>query len=227
MCSPANLSVVVRLRRAHRTTSNPRPHSLSPLAASLTSSTLRGACPLTSSLNPRSRALQPALCATLRAPRSALVDIKPESVLSSSSTCLQSTSTLLVAFRSKSSSPQCPPSPSSDIRLSQGSAVPSRQPSDHLRTCLARKTTVSTRGLEELWDDPSAPSPLRRACQSPSARPCVPPVLKLRHECFDAPKSLSTPLRQCAFAPVSFACVESPSGLQGTHPITLLTLPIQ
>lgn len=88
------------------------------------------------------------------------------------------------------------------------------------------KTTDSTRGLEECSSDPSAPSPLRGACQSPSARPRVPPSLRPGHQRFKAPKNLSTPC-DSAFDPASFACVESPSRLRRTRPITLLTLPIQ
>lgn len=77
--------------------------------------------------------------ATLCAPKNVLADVKPESVPASSSTCLQSISTLLVAYPSISSSPLCPSSPSADIQLPLGSAVPLRQLSDRLRTCLAKK----------------------------------------------------------------------------------------
>lgn len=164
--------------------------------------------------------------AILRAPKSASADIEPVSVPVSSSTCLQSISTPLVAYPSTSSPPPCPSSPSADIQLPLGSAVPLRQLSDRLRTGLAQKTTDSTRGLEECSPDPSAPSPLRGACQSPSARPRLPPALRPSHQRFEAPKNLSTP-RDSALDPASFAFVESPSGLRRTLPITLLMLPIQ
>jgi hypothetical protein len=91
--------------------------------------------------------------------------------------------------------------------------------------CL-KKPWSPVSGLEKFSDDPLASFPLRRACQSPSARPNVPPGLRFSHECFNAPKSLSTPYGS-TFDPASFACVESPSGLRGTLPITRLTLPIQ
>jgi hypothetical protein len=146
----------------------------------------------------------------LVAPRSVSSDIESASVLVSSSTCFQSKSSLLEASHPTSSSRPCSLSPFASIRHTsrfQGTyEVAFRSPENLIASS---KTSVSTRGLEELLDDPSAPLLLRRACQSPPVRPFVPPVFWLRLECFDAPKSSSTP-RDSAFEPASFACVGLP-----------------
>lgn len=184
------------------------------------------------------------LDAILLASRCASYDAEPESVLASSSTDFQPCSALRGAFHMTSSPNLCSQKlfnvPSTDLHTPRSASLdikPASMPVESFRKhpapsrsrgtseiaikshknlpCLKRPWSPVS-GLEELSDNPLASSPLRRARRSLSARPNVPPGLRFSHECFNAPKSLSTPCGS-TFDPASFVCVASPSGLRRTN----------